>query len=223
MPYRRSTAPRRPALDIPDTARPDTALPDTALFDEVRERLVAGPLSLILHWRTQHGKDRLREITMSWDGAALGSTPAARDGWTNPHPDAWPGLPAGPVTAHGRAVQTALADYVAGKPVRWPDLPLLLNGLTPFTRDVLLALRDKVPHGQFTTYAGLAALAGRPGAARGVGQIMARNPWPLVIPCHRVLGGSGRNIRLHGFGASGLPMKRWLLLLEGAIDNTMKD
>ncbi|BFR49338.1 MGMT family protein [Nitratidesulfovibrio sp. HK-II] len=209
MPQRRPTNPRRPALDFPDTA----------LFDEVRERLAAGPLSLILHWRG----NSLREITMSWDGAALASPPAARDGWSNPRPDAWPGLPAGPVTEHGRAVQTALADYVAGKPVRWPDLPLLLDGLTPFTRDVLTALRDKVPHGQFTTYAGLAALAGRPGAARGVGQIMARNPWPLVIPCHRVLGGSGRNIRLHGFGASGLPMKRWLLLLEGAIDETMKD
>lgn len=214
MPQPRSATPRRrAALDIPDTA----------LFDEVRERLVAGPLSLILHWRAQHGKDRLREITMSWDGAALASAPAERDGWTNPRPDAWPGLPAGPVTEHGRAVQAALTDYVAGKPVRWPDLPLLLDGLTPFTRDVLLALRDKVGHGQFTTYAGLAALAGRPGAARGVGQIMARNPWPLVIPCHRVLGGSGRNIRLHGFGASGLPMKRWLLLLERAIDDTMKD
>ena len=215
MPQRRSATPRRrnAALDIPDTA----------LFDEVRERLVAGPLSLILHWRAHNGAERLREITMSWDGAALASAPATRDGWTNPRPDAWPGLPAGPVTAHGRAVQAALADYVAGKPVRWPDLPFLLDGLTPFTRDVLLALRDKVPHGQITTYGGLAALAGRPGAARGVGQIMARNPWPLVIPCHRVLGGSGRNIRLHGFGASGLPMKRWLLLLEGAIDDTMKD
>ena len=207
MPQRRPTAPRRrAALDIPDTA----------LFDEVRERLVAGPLSLILHWRG----NSLREITMSWDGAALGS---ARDDWTNPRPDAWPGLPAGPVTEHGRGVQAALASYVTGKPVRWPDLPLLLDGLTPFSRDVLTALRDKVPHGQFTTYAGLAALAGRPGAARGVGQIMAHNPWPLVIPCHRVLGGSGRNIRLHGFGASGLPMKRWLLVLEGAIDDTMKD
>lgn len=210
MPHRRPTAPRRrPALDFPDTA----------LFDEVRERLVAGPLSLILHWRGSS----LREITMSWDGAALASTPATRDGWSNPRPDAWPGLPAGPVTEHGRAVQAALADYVAGKPVHWPYLPLLMDGLTPFSRDVLTALRDKVPHGQITTYAGLAALAGRPGAARGVGQIMARNPWPLVIPCHRVLGGSGRNIRLHGFGASGLPMKRWLLLLEGAIDATMKD
>ncbi|WP_353117369.1 methylated-DNA--[protein]-cysteine S-methyltransferase [Nitratidesulfovibrio sp.] len=214
MSHPRSATPRRrAALDIPDTA----------LFDEVRERLVAGPLSLILHWRAHNGQDRLREISMSWDGAALASAPATRDGWANPRPDAWPDLPAGPVTAHGRAVQAALADYVAGKPVRWPNLPLLLDGLTPFTRDVLLALRDKVPHGQITTYGGLAALAGRPGAARGVGQIMARNPWPLVIPCHRVLGGSGRNIRLHGFGASGLPMKRWLLLLEGAIDDTMKD
>lgn len=215
MPPPRSANPRRraAALDIPDTA----------LFDEVRERLVAGPLSLILHWRAHNGQDRLREISMSWNGAALASAPAARDGWANPRPDAWPGLPAGPVTTHGRAVQAALVDYVAGKSVRWPDLPLLLDGLTPFTRDVLTALRDKVEHGQITTYGGLAALAGRPGAARGVGQIMARNPWPLVIPCHRVLGGSGRNIRLHGFGASGLPMKRWLLLLEGAIDDTIKD
>lgn len=81
---------------------------------------------------------------------------------------------------------------------------------TPFQREVWRALRD-VPWGRAVSYAELAALAGRPGAARAVGNAMHANPIALVIPCHRVLAAGGK---LGGFGG-GLHIKRALLALEG--------
>jgi methylated-DNA-[protein]-cysteine S-methyltransferase len=71
----------------------------------------------------------------------------------------------------------------------------------------------RVPYGQLTTYGTLAAKAGRPRAARAVGTIMNRNPVPIVLPCHRVVGSTGA---LTGYGG-GLDRKRRLLELEGAI------
>ncbi|MDY7001990.1 MAG: MGMT family protein [Thermodesulfobacteriota bacterium] len=104
-----------------------------------------------------------------------------------------------------------LAQYLNAEPMSWPALPLAWNRLAPFSRRVLSKLAKEVPPGQTISYGGLAALAGSPGAARAVGQIMARNPWPLVIPCHRVIGTNGK---LTGFGP-GLAMKKYLLRLEG--------
>jgi methylated-DNA-[protein]-cysteine S-methyltransferase len=70
----------------------------------------------------------------------------------------------------------------------------------------------RVPYGQVTTYGALAALAGNPGAARAVGTFMNRNPVPIVLPCHRVVGANGS---LVGYGG-GLERKERLLQLEGA-------
>ena len=70
----------------------------------------------------------------------------------------------------------------------------------------------QVPYGQTTTYGRLAAKAGRPRAARAVGTVMNRNPIPIVLPCHRVVGSTGS---LVGY-AGGLHVKRALLTLEGA-------
>ncbi len=90
--------------------------------------------------------------------------------------------------------------------------PLSLEGLTPFRTRVYRALR-RVPRGRVTTYGRLAHLAGSPGAARGVGTAMASNPFPLVVPCHRVV---GSDLELRGFSATGgLDTKRELLALEG--------
>jgi methylated-DNA-[protein]-cysteine S-methyltransferase len=101
----------------------------------------------------------------------------------------------------------ALAAYVAGQPL--PDLPVDLDGVPPFTRRVLVACRA-IPFGATTTYAALARAIGAPRAARAVGQALARNPVPVAIPCHRVVGGDGR---LHGF-LGGEAWKRALLRHE---------
>jgi methylated-DNA-[protein]-cysteine S-methyltransferase len=82
----------------------------------------------------------------------------------------------------------------------------------PFHRQVLAEL-ERVPYGQTTTYGALAAKVGRPRAARAVGGAMNRNPIPIVLPCHRVVGSGGS---LVGYGG-GLDKKEFLLRLEGAL------
>ena len=84
-----------------------------------------------------------------------------------------------------------------------------LIGGTPFQRAIWEAVLS-IPYGTTISYAELAHRAGRPGAARAVGQAVGSNPIPLLIPCHRVVGADG----LGGFGG-GLPMKRALLKQEG--------
>jgi methylated-DNA-[protein]-cysteine S-methyltransferase len=73
------------------------------------------------------------------------------------------------------------------------------------------AITRAIPRGQTRTYGQIAREAGSPGAARAVGQAMARNPWPVIVPCHRVVGHDGG---LTGFGG-GLGMKRQMLTMEG--------
>jgi O-6-methylguanine DNA methyltransferase len=83
-------------------------------------------------------------------------------------------------------------------------------GLPGFTRSVLNRCA-RIPHGKVMTYSELARAAGKARAARAVGQVMAANPFALLIPCHRVV---GSDHSLHGFGG-GLGMKEWLLAREG--------
>ena len=87
-----------------------------------------------------------------------------------------------------------------------------LRGAAPFARQVLDELAH-VPYGQTTTYGSLAAKVGAPRAARAVGTVMNRNPIPIVLPCHRVVGANGS---LTGYGG-GLDVKEHLLRLEGAL------
>ncbi len=101
-----------------------------------------------------------------------------------------------------------LLAYLAGQPQPL-DAPLDLEGLPPFTRAVLETVAA-VPYGRTITYGKVAALVGKPNAARAVGQVMHNNPVPLFVPCHRVLGAGGS---LTGFGG-GLPLKKALLELE---------
>ena len=81
---------------------------------------------------------------------------------------------------------------------------------TPLQRQYWQLLRE-IPYGETRTYHELARALGRPRAARAVGQCNARNPWAIVVPCHRVI---GENASLTGY-AGGLEMKRRLLELEG--------
>jgi methylated-DNA-[protein]-cysteine S-methyltransferase len=74
-----------------------------------------------------------------------------------------------------------------------------------------LAELQRVPYGQVDTYGGLAARIGKPKAARAVGGALNRNPVPIVVPCHRIVGSSGS---LVGY-AGGLERKQLLLSLEG--------
>jgi len=103
-----------------------------------------------------------------------------------------------------------LQEYFAGTRHGF-ELPLAPRG-TPFQLAVWLALAN-IPYGRTTSYAGLAAQLDRPGASRAVGAANGRNPLPIVLPCHRVIGADGS---LTGF-AGGLAVKRFLLELEGAI------
>lgn len=102
--------------------------------------------------------------------------------------------------------------YFEGEPVDFSLIPLDQTGLTATEQAIYAALR-LVPYGETTTYGDLARRIGSPGAARAVGVAMARNPWPLIVPCHRVLAKGGA---LHGFSApGGLDTKRRMLAMEG--------
>ena len=100
-----------------------------------------------------------------------------------------------------------LEAYFAGE-LRDFDLPLAPQG-TPFQLDVWARLRE-IPYGQTISYGELAMRIGNPKASRAVGMANGRNPLPIVVPCHRVIGSSGK---LTGFGG-GLPTKEALLALE---------
>src|SRR3954447_14541006 len=107
-------------------------------------------------------------------------------------------------------VRRELDEYFEGKR-RTFDLPLDLR-VAPFPADVLRELA-RVPYGRTETYGALAAKAGRPRAARAVGTVMNRNPIPIVLPCHRIVGANGS---LTGY-AGGLDVKLRLLQHEGAM------
>jgi methylated-DNA-[protein]-cysteine S-methyltransferase len=103
------------------------------------------------------------------------------------------------------------AAFFTGERDDFRDVELDVDGATPFTRDVVDALR-RVPYGETVTYGELAALAGRPNAHRAAGSVCAGNRFPLVVPCHRVVAANG----IGPYGSSGREYKRRLLELEGA-------
>ena len=102
-----------------------------------------------------------------------------------------------------------LRAYFAGE-LREFDLPLAPRG-TPFQLSAWAAV-SAIPYGSTATYAEIAAALGRPSACRAVGAANGRNPLPVIVPCHRVIGAAGA---LTGYGG-GLDRKRSLLDLEAA-------
>ena len=108
-------------------------------------------------------------------------------------------------------VRRQLGEYFEGQR-RVFELDYDLAGIPAFQQEVLHEL-VRVPYSETATYGGLAARIGRPRAARAVGGALNRNPVPIVVPCHRIVGSTGS---LVGYGG-GLDRKRALLTLEGAL------
>lgn len=121
------------------------------------------------------------------------------------------GAPTGDAASTAAAAAGQIMEYLRGERRQF-DLPLDLTGVSTESRAVLDELCVSAAYGKVITYGELARLTGCPGGARAVGQIMARNPLPLVVPCHRVVAAGD----LGGYGG-GIGLKRWLLRLEGAL------
>jgi methylated-DNA-[protein]-cysteine S-methyltransferase len=112
-----------------------------------------------------------------------------------------------------RAAAAAMTRLLAGRPEDLGEVALSDARLEPFARRVYAATRAIEP-GATTTYGEIAHELGEPGAARAVGAALGANPFPIVVPCHRVLAADGS---LHGFSApGGIVTKRRMLEIESA-------
>jgi len=111
-----------------------------------------------------------------------------------------------------RALQEQIITYFDGCPVEFGrEIPVALDVFSTFGASVLVACRS-IRSGQTITYSGLAKKVGRPAASRAVGSALAKNPLPLIIPCHRVVRTDGK---LGGFTApGGISLKQKMLDLE---------
>jgi len=151
----------------------------------------------------------------------------ARAGYGPPPGGATGPAPGRPSAALLEAALAELEEYFGGRRKAF-SVPVDLGRARGSRRTVLSVLHDTVPFGQTITYGGLAARAGLDAAAgpggafvppaRVVGQIMASNPVGLIVPCHRVVAGTG----LGGYsGGTGTDVKHWLLVFEGALPATL--
>jgi methylated-DNA-[protein]-cysteine S-methyltransferase len=123
-------------------------------------------------------------------------------------PDAVEQQPPAPV----RRAIAHIQSLLDGQRPDLSEVPLDMEGVPPFHRRVYEAART-IPPGATTSYGEIAARAGAPGAARAVGQALGRNPFAIVVPCHRVLAAHGR---MGGFSAhGGVNTKGRLLSIEG--------
>lgn len=125
------------------------------------------------------------------------------------HPDADETTPSGEIAD----LIEALRSMLAGEPVDLSDVRLDMAAVPDFDRAVLTFTRT-IPYGATRTYGEVAAAVGAPAAAQAVGRALGRNPFPLVVPCHRVVAAGGRP---GGFSApGGVHTKRRLLEIERA-------
>jgi len=148
--------------------------------------------------------------TLAWEGNLVTRfrLPHA-DGSAEPD-----GKPASSLPAWVAALQEAVQRHLKGETQDFGHVPYAFDRVTPFQRSVYEAALT-VKAGETWTYGQLAAALGLPpGASRAVGAALGRNPWPLLIPCHRFVGANGK---LTGFSApGGTATKLRLLALEGA-------
>ncbi len=115
------------------------------------------------------------------------------------------------IASCGSAIARSLEKYLATGKDTFSDYKFDLEGMTQFERTVLETIY-RIPAGKTMTYAEVARAAGKPKAARAVGNVMAKNPIAIILPCHRVLASNG----MGGYGG-GLDMKVKLLKLEGSL------
>ena len=161
--------------------------------------------------RLSHVRVERGAIVVHAGGSACGvcATAVGRVGSAAVEPGGRPveGVEIGPADGTLQALGEALDAFLGGAPLHW-DGPLDERGITAFQRDVYRAVRG-IPHGERWTCADVAA--GLPGdvSGRAVGVALVRNPWPIVVPCHRVVAAGG----LGGFVGGGA-VKRLLLALE---------
>jgi O-6-methylguanine DNA methyltransferase len=128
------------------------------------------------------------------------------------HPGARETLPPPDVQ---RAIET-IAAHLRGEAADFSGIGLDMNGLPEFHRRVYEVARA-IPSGETLSYGEIAARLGEPSAAREVGRALGRNPFPIVVPCHRVLAAGGKT---GGFSApGGVATKLRLLAIEGARAN----
>lgn len=112
------------------------------------------------------------------------------------------------------AVAERIAGHLGGERVDYSDVALDQDGVGDWERIVYRAAAA-IPSGETRTYGELARALGRPEAAQAVGQALGRNPWPVVVPCHRILAADGKT---GGFSApGGARTKLRLLEIEGAL------
>jgi methylated-DNA-[protein]-cysteine S-methyltransferase len=125
----------------------------------------------------------------------------------------FPGAVEAPPTAEGREAIAAITALVGGERRDLAALRLDMEGITEFPRRAYAVART-IPPGQTLTYGEIARRLGDANASRAVGEAMGRNPFPIVVPCHRVLAAGGK---LGGFSANGgVVTKLRLLEIEGA-------
>ena len=115
----------------------------------------------------------------------------------------------GPTPEGAHPLADRLEAFFRGDPCDFAAVALELDGFSDFQRRLVDVLRA-VPRGEIVTYGELAALAGRPGAARAAGTFCARNRFAILVPCHRVVAAAG----IGGYGSLGVEYKRRLLALE---------
>lgn len=156
---------------------------------DLEEVVTAPPLALSMHWKD----GRLVELRTRWAKEVEESAELS------------PGA---------TQLKVALERYVEGEAPNWPELPYDFSSTSEFQQAALEELQ-RIPSGATRTYGQLAAALGKPKGAQAAGRAMGANPFPIVYPCHRVIGADGK---LTGFSAKdGLKMKVWLLRHEGAI------
>lgn len=154
-----------------------------------------------LVWRDVHGKPQVEYIYL----------PRANQKMTDRIAKDFPTISKIPRRIPG-GIDKMIAGFYGGRKLKF-DLSLLnFSGLSDFSAKVLKQL-FKIPRGKVVTYSGLAAKIGSPNACRAVGTVMANNPFPIIIPCHRVIRADGSTGQFGG----GAGMKKELLKKEGVV------